>query len=495
MADVFHIDGEGRLQTREGAAQAPASLCLYRGGRLYPVSISLTDDPALDSSTTAASAKALKTAWDKTLALEAALGEINLQGAAPLTDRVDLDSPTHAASAKAVKTAFDKAEEKVAKAGDTMSGPLRLFGKNVMLRLDSDSMEIGAPPESPIWNGLDCHDKNGQRMGGMLMRQGADGALYNMIHAVARNAQGQDVNSQIIAWSTPEGRTWASGPAPREDAYAHDLDTLLASANRHPIKLKNHKNFYVGGANASDTANLFQGRGDSPEMPFASLEGAMKFIAANYASAEARATLKVCADLEIPNTLYLNAGGNNIVSIESLDLASPRRLGIYGSLILTGGIFNISGLILESTSNLATGRALMLQCYHSAAAAGCVLNSVEIRRGGGAIVQVLGSNAWLRLNDKNRFVSTSAGTAGIQALVGGVAYASPGFTTSFEGAFGTVCEAVYGGFIHLEGNLEGSPTGRRYNAATGGKIITVGRGPNFIPGSIEGTCDSSSVYA
>jgi hypothetical protein len=60
---------------------------------------------------------------------------------------------------------------------------------------------------------------------------------------------------------------------------------------------------------------------------------------------------------------------------------------------------------------------------------------------------------------------------------------------------GVFAEAAISGFLIVNGNTySGSATGKRYTANLNGTILAGGAGPNYLPGSTDGTVTSGGQY-
>lgn len=227
-----------------------------------------------------------------------------------------------------------------------------------------------------------------------------------------------------------KGRFFCRSTPPREGMYWDDVDTLRASTNRHLLK-GNVIQIHVGGANASDTADLFQGRGLSEDCPFASIQAAASWARLNLACDTAEFILH--ADMNFPTLdVFWQSGA-------------------------------IRQALIRSDSTLRTLHARQVICYAG----------------------------WLELKDIGiNLNNTSRGIVANGALSMLVINGS----VNVSGSTAIIADANNGGFIKISGSMSGSVTGCRYSCTTGGRILTGGQGPNAIPGTTAGTCDASGVY-
>lgn len=132
--------------------------------------------------------------------------EIVIPSEVTLSDSVTSDSSTTAASSKAVKTAYDTAvtaqataDSKVSKSGDTMTGVLKapyfhsISSNGIMGRLQDNRATLGTAPANELDEQLWFQDKDGNRLG----------LLQHIMYPDGRN-------SIMIMTRTQNDNNWAS---------------------------------------------------------------------------------------------------------------------------------------------------------------------------------------------------------------------------------------------------------------------------------------------
>ena len=225
-------------------------------------------------------------------------------------------------------------------------------------------------------------------------------------------------------------------PHPRE-LYNNDGVTFKSLVNYSAAYIGNdHGTLYIGNlSEASDTADLHNGRGLSIDKPFKTLEGAFSYAARIVGANNLH--FRLLTDIEFANT-WLYQPMVYTAWIRSHDPNNPKKL------ILKQGI-------------------------HLANSVPVYFHQVGLQASGSIPFFVHASqNCFVNLNR----VSLN-GTVTQAAVVGS-----------------------HGAHILLgSGALSGNVTGKRYELKNNSALYSGGAGPNAIPGTEAGSCDATSTYA
>ena len=134
--------------------------------------------------------------------LAAAISALILAQKIKLTDRVNLTDSTTAASATAVKTAYEAAQSKLPLAGGTVTGSIQI---------NDPANVIGSAPSTDLERGLFLGDKNSVIMGGFdIIQHASDNAKRTQMFA--KNASG--VIASIAAVTHEDGTREISTDCP-----------------------------------------------------------------------------------------------------------------------------------------------------------------------------------------------------------------------------------------------------------------------------------------
>lgn len=243
-----------------------------------------------------------------------------------------------------------------------------------------------------------------------------------------------DKIADIGLFSMADGSVYATCPPPR-GLYNNDIATfksLVDYAAKNPAV---DFNVHIGGENASDTADLNDGRGLSAEMPFASFDAAVVWVCSRFAS-----------------------------SIRNINLFVHEDM-IWNSGISSG---NLRSLTITTVNNaiLSVGQNALVR-NGNVSFQNCKLHAENVP----GLIRAEG--AWG------------------QPLI----YIGTGVELTGTVTRGAVC-ASYGGSVFMLQPFvsTSSVTGPRYRADQGAKIVRESTSI-IIPGTADGFCDSSSVYA
>lgn len=387
----------------------------------------------------------------------------------------------------AAQTALDG---KLDKSGGTVTGPfLTIEAVHPFLVFKQTGYAVGDAISNWINAGFLVRDKNNIDLSVYSNNLSIEEANHAAMRV--RDIANVSKSADLVIIYPKNGIPFAASPPPREKSYANDIDTLRASINRHPIKLTANKNFYVGGANASDTADLFKGRGESPEMPFATLAAALNFVQTNYVSSQTDVHIICIADCSLP-IQYLNFTKFGTVYLQGI--TGNEKLTLTGQLALLGGyllITNFSEVDIQHTGNELTAHSTYTKSY---LVLDCLFKTSESYNGklflaydGGTILCKKGfewsgkANTLFHLNRMSDLFFWDV--------------------TSFSVPLnGEVSDSIFNitqnslATIEYPVSFTGSVTGKKYDVSVNSTICSHNRSTDLIPGTIEGTVDASSVY-
>lgn len=134
--------------------------------------------------------------------LAAAISALILAQKIKLTDRVNLTDSTTAASATAVKTAYDDAQLKLPLAGGVMTGSIQIN--------DPENV-IGTAPSTNTERGLFLSDKNSVIMGGFdVIQRASDNAKYTQFYS--KNSKGYITSIAAVTYEDGTRELVADSP-------------------------------------------------------------------------------------------------------------------------------------------------------------------------------------------------------------------------------------------------------------------------------------------
>lgn len=333
---------------------------------------------------------------------------------------------TGLAATKAIAdSAKTTAEAALPRAGGEMSGNLFIYcGKAVDGgNGERASLSLGGSDKKKITHLISFYNKS---------TNSDIGAASTLLRVFNHNIETQPNYTDLTINLDDDGRAYGLSPQPR-DSYGNDIVTTKYAKDKFLQKLSSQLILYVGGAGASDTADLFAGRGMTADKPFATLDAAWKYGVNNFCGGAQNLHLVVQADLAC-----------GIVFINSV---------------------NINAIVIKSDS---VKRNITLTRLEVGAGA-VQLENIKLTAGTGSpyILAARSAGTMLTLD------------AGVEL------YGAPGECA---------VKAKWGGMVLVNGDIGGSVTGKRYICEGCGRIVTNGRGATAIPGTEAGTCDASSVY-
>ena len=228
----------------------------------------------------------------------------------------------------------------------------------------------------------------------------------------------------------------------------------------YSLKKANSAIIYIdpSSINASDT--LDDGRGDTEDKPFLNFIPALHYAFNKYSG---YVYLYVMSDCIVPDGININAArGRIIIKGKTKD----TKITFSNTFTITGCV-RLHEIVVEFGQDKYVGvwgtdefSSLMIDNDVS-----LILNN--------SYVFISGPGAYCYLG------STGINISGTSHNAYGVFMVSNGSALDLH-----ACTAI-----------SGSVTGKRYHCTNQGRIILAGKGNEFIPGTIAGTCDSSSVVA
>lgn len=253
-------------------------------------------------------------------------------------------------------------------------------------------------------------------------------------------------------------------PSPEADVCGQEAVTAAWIRRYAYERAAGNLRVFVGGAGASDEGDIRAGWGLAVGRPFASLAKAVSAIAQNYAGLASYICIELQEDTNISDTLAI---------------AMPH----VPQLLITGS---------DPAIKLNVGASLQVTCGHTR------MSNLDVRFSGGGHMRAVGyynlsalSFGDISFSGESWYLYAMGVSASITFALGNITF---GGTAS--GAF---VQASNGGVIQIVstgGSLTGAnASGSRYRARNGGRILTGGAGPDFFPGSEDGTLDASSIYA
>ena len=326
-------------------------------------------------------------------------------------------------------------------AGGTMTGDLYFADHSIIDQLDG--VDGYNAPDTNIYKRLHIVTDRGASQYGFLEFQFLNNGTRNMCLGVPVFNDGNWDYSVLYVGADSNGIKYVRIPTPDLNSAGNQAITAQWANNKYPLKVSS-LNIYVGGSNASDTADIGNGRGLSADKPFATIQAALNYIKATF--------------------VYV--GGYPPIYVHLME----------DNLILPSGVW-LGNLHVQIRDGLTDGSVRTL-----------FTNSTEFSSG---VLSFYGNFKLKALSDDARYIVRST------------AYNAAGSTLYFAGSSleleGTVSNGAIAaqncGRVFLHSNaISGNITGRRYHITYGGQILTNGRGANLIPGSIEGYSDASGLY-
>ena len=342
--------------------------------------------------------------------------------------------------------AQEKAEAALPKSGGEMTGSISLKSKTYDVS--------NAPDASEFSPGVAFFDKNGINIGSVQCRHDPDGTR-NISMFLPPVLSGEEWYAALTVLRNPENnQMYCSFPNPR-GLYSNDGVTFQSMVDYAPQKTTAQKNIHVNANTGSDTADLYNGRGLSEDMPFKTPLAALAYADSNIVGMyDVNIILHSDCSCALPQR-FLNSRLLNIMSD-----GTKRKLTLTDNIWMLQGAVRFSNLSIAMQSYFMTAKD---QNFSRFAFVGVDFTGTAMKIcANGGVVDFEGSCT---------FNGTASADGLITADIGGKA-------SLWNGA-----------------SLSGSVAGKRYAAKNGSSILVQGKGPNAIPGSEAGSCDATSVYA
>lgn len=323
-----------------------------------------------------------------------------------------------------------------------------------------------------------------------------------------------------------------------DDMPTDKFEYLLKSL-RLPIWLTANKSFYVDKSHASASDTLSDKRGETASKPFKTIQACVDYVTDNYNMSRYALHIKIAPGtyeerLTIPqfntNTGYLQFEPYTIDSSLPVIIKSPvNSTRVIGSSANAGVRFvhlhllhmldlaNISGRFYPYTvAHTGSGSISFTGCKFEL---GATNNSASVPVGSsvnGSLIYASAGSSISILHDSllptylygfERSIDRFSFTALLSQGNASIAFDTSDTNDSmnnvyYKGYFATVAWANGGSMTNSTGSKTyafnmttesgKSVYGRRYNCTSGGKIYTAGAGPNYFPGDVAGTVDSST---
>lgn len=250
------------------------------------------------------------------------------------------------------------------------------------------------------------------------------------------------VMSILEAVVTDDGEAYVSVPSPSNDAYGNYAANTKYVKDNFVQAVTKSLNTYVGGANASDTADLGNGRGLTSDKPFANIMPAMDWVLSHYNIGNHIFVFIVQDNLDLgsANDLFLHAQGAYCY-IQSADANNLKRIKANRFIVYEGHL-HFRNIELEAYNTL--------YCMQAATALGHI-----------------------SLGDTVNFYGNLT-----SATHGGCVYIPTAGTVSVSSA----------------ATIGGNFTGKRFHIAGVGTILSGGKGVNAFPGTQAGVVEGSAKY-
>lgn len=348
---------------------------------------------------------------------------------------VRLSGATDAGSAAAMAVAQEAkqtADAALPKAGGKMTGNLLIEKTTPQINQTC----VGADRTNEIGNGqgwFGMYDENNLPMSFFATAARAtDTITYMRLYA----PQAENATADLGIVYPRAGEPYAYGPGPRS-LYNNDLATMMSVMNFAQQKTIANVNMYVGGDNASDTADLRDGRGLAPDKPFATPLAAALFAITHYSGAYSINLCLQSDDLVWDYTTGLYAP--NLYSLKLTSDTTKRTLTLAKPINVTGDNIQITNLNLVTSGTID-----------------CFMRASSLER-----------IAHLYLAHLDFSGTVTQGTV----------------------------VADSGATIYINTELTGEVTGPRFLCRRGSKILGFGTNRDGIPGSADGVLTADSIYA
>lgn len=266
---------------------------------------------------------------------------------------------------------------------------------------------------------------------------------------------------------------------------------------RVPIWLSKNKSFYVNGTTGSDT--LDEGRGESVGKPFRTIQKAIDFITENYNLSLYRVYINIYPmeyDERVTLRQYQTSGG--YITLQSLTSEKVSILGgvvlpYQGTYALKSFSFNTkdkykseTNILTHITISNSAATLNFSNCDFMPMESDAFKNALWVQSGA---VGIFEDCTWSGEYTSLWLVQKQSSNLNLQRD-----------TTFLEVVANTILACAYGSLFMRGGTpgsysvIKGSATGKRYDGRSNAIINTSSGGPDFFPGTIEGTVTSGAQY-
>lgn len=407
------------------------------------------------------------------------------QGVANTANQTATEAKTTANSAATLantaKTSVDAISETLGsfypKTGGDLNGPVNLVNPaNSAIRHNFPFNRESFPADG-YYHATDLsYDAAGKNLGGMeLVMLPGGNTLFLRSYVPAAESLFAFINMNASAEGVPFIQC-----TPTREFYAPDIATAKYVIDRFKQKHSGQKVF-VGGDNASDTLDLYNGRGLGSGLPFATLQAALNWAADAYDSA---------SEIE-----FIVTGVQHISSLPNLKKVTIKSGSSGKAEIYPDNDLCVGTILRLENVHIPCGNHRIVAFNHVTVPSVIILGDDVTFSGSAKILDINGSLSQLHITGTgiwfNGLNAESAISLSNGAYLNGWGSASFGFSGSFSIAvlnMDTYARGV------LTSTLSGAPTGKRYNLLAMAQLYTGGKGINYIPGTIAGTTDSTSQY-
>lgn len=266
---------------------------------------------------------------------------------------------------------------------------------------------------------------------------------------------------------------------------------------RVPIWLSKNSYFYVNGTTGSD--NLDEGRGESADNPFKTIQAAIDYVTENFNLATYTITLSVKAgvyDERLTLRQYQTSGGDIIIKADGgkIELRGGIQAPYAAKYRLIGISFATKDKYKTESNTLthvrvanSAAEVLASQCDFLPIESDATRTGVWVSGGTFAIYEECSwsgeySALWL-VQQPSSILNLARDTSFFNVVTTAVLDCSSGSLFSRTGT-------TDGGPAIISGNA----TGMRYKGATNAIINTRGGGPDFLPGTKAGIVGTGAQY-
>lgn len=368
--------------------------------------------------------------------------------------------------------------------GGDLSGPLTVKPESTYphINIKFKDIDLNADlPQDASWGGLYFLDKNGAAFTAIDTGVSSTEVASRVWSSLPNASSG---GASLGIHSRADGINFATAPNPR-GLYGNDIVTENSLKNYAPGKSVINLTLHVNAnhPNASDTADIFVGRG-SEDMPFASLHGAIGFAIYNMVG---------------PTNIYIILHSNDV-------LDEVYYINVFPSIYITGATGNeivdiptiaqvLSGLLIFNNIHIRELAGAQLTALQQGSIG--LFNNVKISRVGNTAAPAMTAMHNGLIEIMGDLQIEGVHTWALNAWMNGKIITTTALTLTINGTYtiGVVGANVDSAVDFNSGTVfSGSPTGKRFGITSGSKVLTFNKGVNFIPGTEAGIVDSTSVY-